>query len=512
MTLLITGANSLLARTLIATLPAEMTVRAVDTHFDAAIAAAECVEGDLCDPSFVDSILADTTAVLHLAPLYTRFPEETGSLDHATRGTYQLAKSAGEVDVQRIVLGSSLDLFEPLWDRYRVDEAWRPHPRPAIDPLCVYLAEVAVREVIRVSGTPALCLRLGEVVNDEMAASCSFDPRWLHVEDAVAAIQQALAVETTGWRIFHIAAKGDRTRVPVARAQDDPLHYAPQHDFQERWPETQTASGPTPPQPPAARPIRKVVVFGAGGPLASATAEELAPLYTLRLTDVKPIEELVDSEPQSPGAPLPTPPQPPHEWQVVDVRDPAQVMAACAGMDAIVNCSVVRNDPADAFRVNTVGAYNIMRAAQAHGIKRVVHTGPFMLGDRGARGYDWDDWVVDDVPPRPGTGWVYIPSKLLGQEICRIYAEYYGLEVPALAFCAFLNPAVKRGRYIHPLSVSWQDAARAIRSALEVPSLPSPWVYCHIGTDLPHGVFPNAKAKQLLGWQPQDTFSDYYRR
>jgi nucleoside-diphosphate-sugar epimerase len=134
-----------------------------------------------------------------------------------------------------------------------------------------------------------------------------------------------------------------------------------------------------------------------------------------------------------------------------------------------------------------------------------------MLGDRGAGGYDWDEYVVDDVPPRPGTGWVYIPSKLLGQEICRVFAEHYGLSVPALTFCAFRNPAVP-SRYVHPLSVSWIDAGHAIHCALTVETLPEPYIYFHIGADLPHGVFPNQKAKTILGWQPQDRFEDIYGR
>jgi len=186
-------------------------------------------------------------------------------------------------------------------------------------------------------------------------------------------------------------------------------------------------------------------------------------------------------------------------------------MAACAGMDAIINCTVLRNDPADAFLVNTLGAYNVMRAAVAHGIQRVVHTGPFMLGAHDRTGYDWDHDIVDDVPPRPGRDWVYFMSKYFGQEICRIFAEAHGLVVPALTFCQFVEPSTPCGPYIHPLTISWGDAARAIRCALETPALPSPFEYFHIGADLPHGVFRNDKAKRLLRWQPHDTLEMHYR-
>ena len=189
-----------------------------------------------------------------------------------------------------------------------------------------------------------------------------------------------------------------------------------------------------------------MVIFGAGGPLAAAAARALAPAYRLRLTDVRPLADLErEGRPQSPGAPLPAVLGAPHEATVVDVADPAQVHAACAGMDAVVNCTVVRPDPVQAFRVNTLGAIHVLQAAAAHGIRRVVHTGPLLvLNDRQA-GYWWDPEVPDDAPGRPGT-WLYAHSKYLGQEAVRAFAEHYGLEVPALYFCNFVNPENARRR------------------------------------------------------------------
>jgi nucleoside-diphosphate-sugar epimerase len=500
MHLLITGADSLLARTLIAALPADVTVRAVDAAFSTPLPSAETRTGHLCDTAFLAAILADITHIIHLAPLYTRLADDNASLDEATRGSYQLANAAAAAGVQRLLLGSTLDFFAPLWEHFRADESWRPRPQPVLDQLCPWLAEVALREVARVTNLTTLCLRLGEVVDDAHAASHAYDRRWLHVKDGVAALLRGLEVEAEGWRVWHIGAAGERTRVPVAQAGEEAFGYRPRHDFAGRWASEAATSPFQLPTPIPARPIRKVVVFGAGGPLGAALAEELAPHYTVRLTDVKPVEEL-----------MAIPPQSPHEWRVVDVRDAAQVHAACAGMDAIVNVSVVRHDPVDAFRVNAVGAYNVMQAAVAHGIQRVVHTGPFMLGQRGGAGYDWDTFLVDDIPPRPGVWWVYLPSKLLGQEICRIFAEHYGLCVPTLTFAQFVNPALLPKR-ISTLAVSWMDAANAIRCALAIDGLPSPYEYMHIGADTPLGVFPNEKAKRLLNWQPRDRFEEVYTR
>ncbi len=511
MRLLITGANSLLARAFIAAQPVSTSIRAIDTNFDTPTERVTFTTDDLRDPAVAAAAVADVDAIIHLAPLYTRLDTAQETLDYATRGTYQLTLAAAKAEVSQLILGSTLDLFAPLWRRYRVDESWRPRPQPPLNQLCPYLAELAAREVARVTGTPTLCLRLGEVVDGATASTQPFDPRWLHVDDGVQALERTLTAEHAGWFVLHIAAKGERAVVPVAAAAEK-LDYAPQHSFQDRWPPQPTFSTLAQPDPIPPRDIKRVVIFGAGGPLGSAVASELAGDYALRLTDVQPIDVLANVEPQSPGAPLPASLGEPHEWRVVDVRDGQQVRDACEGMDAIINCSVVRYGDENVFRVNTVGAYNVMEAAVGHGIWRVVHTGPFMLGDRGAVGYDWDEQIVDDVPPRPGIGWIYFPSKHLGQAICQIFAQHYGLSVPALAFCEFYNPDVPRTHRLNPLSISWQDSARAIRAALEVDSLPHPFEYFHIGTDLPHDVFSNEKAKRLLNWQPQDCFEELYTR
>ncbi|MCS7054659.1 MAG: NAD-dependent epimerase/dehydratase family protein [Thermoflexales bacterium] len=510
--LLITGANSLLARHTIEALRGARHIRAVDVQISSVLPEnVEARTGDLRDLNFVRAICEGVADVIHLAPLYTRLASDEATLDHATRGTFQLMDAAAKAGARRVVLGSTLALFADTPAEFRVDEGWRPRPTPHLDDLCAWLAELGVREMARSTQVSGVCLRLGQVVDDAVAHNRPFDPLWVHVDDAVAAIRAALQHATNGWFIVHVPSADSRARFEFTRTPEE-FAFAPQRDFAGH---TEVRSTPTiaRPSPIPRRPsIHKVALLGAGGPLAAATTRELAPHYTLRLADIKPVEEiLATGKPQSPGAPMPEIPHPPHEWRVMDVRDPAQVMSACEGVDAIINCTVLRSDPADAFLVNTLGAYNVMRAAVAHGIQRVVHTGPFMLGAHDRTGYDWDHDIVDDVPPRPGKEWVYMMSKYFGQEICRIFAEHYGMVVPALTFCQFVEPTTLYGPRIHPLTISWSDAARAIRCALEVAELPAPFEYFHIGADLPHGVFRNDKAKRLLGWQPRDRLEAHYR-
>jgi nucleoside-diphosphate-sugar epimerase len=204
---------------------------------------------------------------------------------------------------------------------------------------------------------------------------------------------------------------------------------------------------------------------------------------------------------------------PPHELRIVDVADGSQVKEAASGMDSIVNCTAMRSHPAEAFRVNTLGAYNVMRAAVEHGIRRIVHTGPTQLFLAGPAGYQDDFDLAADVPRRPGTD-LYFVSKFLGQEICRIFAEEHDLEVPCLLFGTFLDPTgvpyEPHGAY--PLSIAWADAGEAMRLALRAPSYPRPFEILHIGADLPHGKYSIEKAKRLLNWQPRDQLERHWLR
>ncbi|MCL5997287.1 MAG: NAD(P)-dependent oxidoreductase [Chloroflexi bacterium] len=422
--------------------------------------------------------------------------------------------------MSQVILASTLDLFERLPAHWRVDERWRPRPLPNTAQLCAWLAELSARECARVGSPPVTCLRFGRLVNDEQAAMQPYDPSWLHLEDALQAVRRALEVDlpgSPGWRIYHIAAAGTRAKVrvtPQTSGQAD-LGYEPVHDFRARWPlqapsqDGRSWEAVLAPQPMRSRPIRKVVIFGAGGPVGAVTAQELASSYTLRLADVRPIPEIIaEGKPQMPGAPLPSMLGAPHEYRIVDVREPQQVMAACEGMDAIINLTVVRHDPVDAFRVNTLGAINIMRAALAHGIRRVVQTGPLVEGTPGPGDYSWDYDVHVDAPARPYDQ-LYIHSKYLGQEACRVFADHYGLEVPVLLFGAFVNPR-QPGGTLYVFAVSWEDSARAIRRALEVPALPAPCELFNVTTDLPQGRFSNGKTKLMLGWVPRDRLEHYW--
>jgi hypothetical protein len=177
-------------------------------------------------------------------------------------------------------------------------------------------------------------------------------------------------------------------------------------------------------------------------------------------------------------------------------------------MDAIVNLTVLRQELKQAFRVNTLGSYNMVKAAVAQGIRRFVQTGPMLVGMDGESGDRWEYDIPGDVPPRPGHN-LYAHSKYLGQEICRVFVDYYALEMPVLLYCQFLNPDNQTP--INPFPVTWQDSARAIRRALELPTLPASFQTMNILADTPHGIFSNCLAKDFLVWEPRDNLSLHWQ-
>lgn len=527
MNLLITGGDGRLARALAASLAIEYTVRVCDAQFATAVPpGVEALTGDLCDPDLAATAVQSMDVIIHLAPIEPVNGDETLALDQATRGSYMLLNAARQAGVRRVILGSTLALFDQLPANWRVTEAWRPRPTLAINQLRAWLAELGVADNARLGPLSIICLRFGQVVEAAEIATQPFDPRWLHMDDAILSIRCALAFQAPAtdhshWHVFHITAPGQRARIQLAEAASagPDFGYQPTHDLGQGEPEPALPDDPRPWQamlaPPVrpARPIRNVVVFGAGGPLGAVTALELSTAYTLRLTDARPITDIIaEAKPQMLGAPLPTLLGEPHTYRVVDVRDPEQVMAACEGMDAIINCSVVRWVAPDAFRVNTLGVYHILRAAQAHGIRRVVQTGPLLVdGPVAVRaGYAGNYDLTEAAPPR-SFNYLYHHTKYLGQEIARVFAEQLGLEVPVLLYTGLTDPALP-GDPDSTFVISWEDAARAIRRALEIPSLPSLFELFHIGVDRPHRRFDFSKLTSVLGWQPQDQLEHHWKR
>lgn len=438
-------------------------------------------------------------------------------IDAATRGTWNLLTTTR---ARRYIQLSSMRLFEtyaPGWD---VHEGWSSRPTTNPMDLAHHLAEVTSREIARARPVRCLALRLDEVVPASRFDVERVQPRWLHLDDAVTAIAKAVDCEelptSSRWAPLHIVRGGPTSRFELHRARAAPFSFAATHQGQ---PQPLPDPGqPTFPQAPPRltalpRPGR-ILLLGAGGPLGAAAANVLR-ANRLRLTDIHPLAQLAAAPPQSPGAPKPRPAAPPHEERLTDITNPDAVYHAATDMECVINCTVIRDDPVRAFQVNVLGAYNMMRAAVDAGIRRVVQTGPALTLAPHPVGYTEDRAIESNTPPRPGDN-LYFISKYAGQEICRIFAERHEIACPTLLFCGFVNPDQPHDEHLrhglHPFSVSWADAGRAIAAATRVNRLPEPCPIIHVLADSPHGRYRTTAARDILRWRPRDGLDRFWYR
>lgn len=259
----------------------------------------------------------------------------------------------------------------------------------------------------------------------------------------------------------------------------------------------------------------RVVIFGAGGPLGAMAIQALKGEYQLRVTDVRPMEEISRSpSPQGPRAPVPELLGEPHENRVVDITRYDQVLEACRGMDAVINVSVLRHELNRAFSVNYVGAYNVAKGAVECGVKRLIHTGPFHTW-MGHNADYWNDFQVgDDIPLHPGED-LYAVTKYLGGHVTRVFAEGCGLEVLTFLYCGFRPRKIEeeeRGKGMNPFLISWEDAGESLLYGLRAPEMPGPYEVFFICTSSPQDKYRVDKARKLLGWEAKDRFEELYRR
>jgi hypothetical protein len=234
---------------------------------------------------------------------------------------------------------------------------------------------------------------------------------------------------------------------------------------------------------------KKVLLLGASGNIAPHLLSGLEPSFDLQLTDIVPHPD---------GRPIGT----------VDVTSYEQVLEAARGMDAILNFTVVREDPVHSFQVNTRGAWHVMKAAAELGIKKVVHTGPQAISYVYTHDFD-----ISDVPRAPTTSYYGI-TKNLGLEICQIYARAYDIQTICLLMLGLRSKPVEPsvGKDYSPFAVVYDDLAHACKLALDIESVPGGFQEFNMLSFEGHGKYNLDKARRILGFEPLEKWENYFRR
>jgi UDP-glucose 4-epimerase len=149
------------------------------------------------------------------------------------------------------------------------------------------------------------------------------------------------------------------------------------------------------------------------------------------------------------------------DWEHVagDLRDVYAVRKVVQGVDAVMHLGAMSSDyhnaPDEVLTVNVQGTWNVLQACAETGVGRVVFFSSInALGCVG--GHRPPDYLpIDDFHPRhPMTA--YQLSKHLAEEVCRSYAERYGIVTICLRPVFVVNTA-------HP-SPWWRRVSSEMRA------------------------------------------------
>jgi nucleoside-diphosphate-sugar epimerase len=255
------------------------------------------------------------------------------------------------------------------------------------------------------------------------------------------------------------------------------------------------------------------------------------------------------------------------QFRRADTSDRGAVRGALAGADLVVHTAALlpgSASMADAIRVNVGGTENVCVAARDAGATRIVH-----LSSIAAWGYDFKSDISEDEPLATHSSHPYIATKAASELVARRHGatvvkpgDVYGpgsqpwavLPVEMIRSGRMALPMKGRGLltlvYVDDLVdclyraltmpegeggvfTAWDGAAvtakeffdhyarmlgkKGVRTAPE--ALLRPLMRLTPGVDPDdlqflrrHAVFPNARAREVLGWEPEVTLAEGMRR
>jgi UDP-glucose 4-epimerase len=128
------------------------------------------------------------------------------------------------------------------------------------------------------------------------------------------------------------------------------------------------------------------------------------------------------------------------EWRQGDVRHLAEVQQAMQGCTSVVHLACLPlglsfQEPEADFQVNALGTLNILQAAQATEVKRIVYTSTAQV-----YGFTEHLPITEDAPTQPTSP--YAASKLCGEILCSTFARCYGLDTIILRLFNVYGPAL----------------------------------------------------------------------
>lgn len=208
----------------------------------------------------------------------------------------------------------------------------------------------------------------------------------------------------------------------------------------------------------------------------------------------------------------------------LDLSDPELVRGIFAGLDAVIHLAADGNpaSPWESINRNNIQAtFNILEECRRSKVRRLVfastnHTqhGNTILTTPETLDPTRKIHMKLSDPPNPDS--LYAASKLLGENLGRLYSEQYNLEFVALRIGWTIpedDPTIKIGtsaeNYIRAMFLSQRDCVRAFTRALQVDAK---FLLAYAISRNSRRVFDLEETEQTLGFYPQDDSEDYFKR
>jgi nucleoside-diphosphate-sugar epimerase len=199
---------------------------------------------------------------------------------------------------------------------------------------------------------------------------------------------------------------------------------------------------------------------------------------------------------------------------VADLADFAALRPAFDGVDSVVHLAA-SSDPnsswKDVLDANIVGTRNVFEAAREAGVPQVVFASSnHLMGMYEIEGApqiyraDPDKPLIDEhADPRPDS--LYGVSKGYGELLGRYYVERHGLRVICLriGWVWEKDDVPADHARAEALWLSQRDCAQLVSRAIDADDVN--WAVVYGISNNPRGFFDRRSAREILGYEPQDS-------